>query len=112
MYKVIITDTVRAKVKRYGDAYLHIFVDRFSDTWLWIAENIIQRQYIELADVLVDSIYSSLEDVASRPILHHAILDSMHTSHTRLGSRRIDFSYEEDEWEKIRYITDIEILRK
>ena len=112
MYKVIILDSVRAKIKKYGDAYRDIFVTRFSDTGLWYAEELIQKQYLESADLLVESIYGSMEIYASRDLIPYRESGEIRETHTRLGSRRIDFCYEEDVETMTRYITDIEILRK
>ena len=113
MYKVIPHSGIYTKISRYGDSYLAIFISRFSDTGLWNAEAIIQRQYIESSDILVDSIIDAMQEAIWREVVPYSPLaDGMRETSIRLGARRLFIQYEEDELGMTRYITDIEILRR
>ncbi len=113
MYKVIIHSAVTKKIDYYGDLFFGIFLSRFSDTGLWEAETIIQRQYLEASDLLVDTISDNMITIMSRDFIYHTPLESwLRETSFRMGNRRIFLTYEEDEKNMMRYITDIEILRK
>ena len=113
MYKSIITSQVRKQITRYGEFYLEWFISRFSDTGLGHAESIIQKQYIESSDILVESIYHSIETATIQEIISYAPLENwIRETSIRLGNRRIFIQYEEDLSSMTRFIIDIEILRR
>jgi hypothetical protein len=113
MYKIIPDPHIYSKINRYGDLYLEGFISRFSDTGLGHAEVLIQKQYLESSDLLVDSIIDTMYESMSREIVPYAPLENgMRETSMRLGARRIFIQYEEDQDNLIRYITDIEILRR
>lgn len=113
MYKSIITPRVRKHVTQYGDLYLEGFISRFSDTGLGYAESIIQSQYLESSDLLVESIYTTIAKATSEEFLPYAPLANwVRETSIRLGARRIFIQYEEDHMNMTRYIIDIEILRR
>ena len=113
MYKSIITPRVRQQITRYGDLYLEGFVSRFSDTGLGYAETVIQNQYLESSDLLVESIYRTIEKATMQDILPYSPLQNeIRETSIRLGARRLFVQYEEDTENMTRYIIDIEILRK
>ncbi len=113
MYKVIAHSSIYEKVDYYGELFFNIFLSRFSDTGLWEAEKLIQKQYLEASDILVQTIIDSITTTLSRDFIYHTPLESWQRETSfRMGNRRIFLTYEEDEEDQVRYITDIEILRK
>ncbi len=113
MYSSVIASRVRQKITRYGDLYLEWFISRFSDTGLGYAETIICNQYLESSDLLVESIYRTIEKATAQELLPYSPLpNGIRETSIRLGARRLFIQYEEDQENIIRYITDIEILRK
>lgn len=74
MYKVIPHPGIYTKISRYGDSYLAVFISRFSDTGLGYAEAMIQRQYIESSDLLVDGIIDAMQEAMSHGVVSYAPL--------------------------------------
>jgi hypothetical protein len=113
MYKIIISSHVDACIDRYGNMYRDVFLSRFSDTGLWQAETVIQQHYIEASDLLVDSLYDAIDTKICLDILWYSLLENgLRETSIKLGMRRLFLTYEEDTENMIRYITDIEILRR
>ena len=113
MYKVIAHSSIYKDIYKFWLLYRDIFIDRFTDTWLGFAEEIIKSQYIESAELLVDTIIDGMVSILSRDFIYYTPLESgMRETSFRMGNRRIFLTYEEDETTQARSIVDIEILRK
>ncbi len=113
MYKIIVSQHVDNLIDRYWDWYRDIFISRFSDTGLWHAESLIQRQYIESSELLVDGIIEAIYQAMSNELVPYApFQNGIRETSIRLGARRLFIRYEEDSQDMTRYITDIEILRR
>jgi hypothetical protein len=113
MYKVIISSHVDYLIDTYGDTYRDVFISRFSDTGLGYAEALIQRQYIESAELLIDGIIDTIETAMLHEIVPYTpLVNGSRETSIRLGARRLFITYEEDTVNMVRYITDIEILRR
>ncbi len=112
MYKIIVHNSVFGKIDRYGDMFYSVFLSRFSDTGMWDAESLIQKQYLEASDLLVDTIVDKML-VTLWDFIYYTPLESwLRETSFRMWDRRIFLTYEEDEKSLSRYITDIEILRR
>jgi len=113
MYNIIVNSSIYDKINHYGELFFGVFLTRFSDTGMGEAEKIIQKQYLEVSDALVDGIIDGMISTISRDFIYHTPLESwLRETSFRLGNRRIFLTYEEDDAEMVRYIVDIEILRK
>ncbi len=112
-YKVAITTPVIRKIESYTFAIRDYYVALYTDTWLDEAEEVIQSQYIEWSDTLHRFIISSMKEIFLRELIPYTPLESwLRETSFRMGNRRIFLTYEENEEEQVRYIVDIEILRK
>ena len=95
------------------EAYRDIFVELYTDTGLWYAEEIIKGEYRKNAKILKNSILSAMDHSMKQEIVWYIPLSGdMRETSIRLGARRIQLTYEEDPIAQIRYIMDIEILRR
>ena len=61
----------------------------------------------------MNSIIDAIQDAISHETIAYSLLkNNMRETSIRLGARRLFVQYEEDQENMIRYITDIEILRR
>ena len=113
MYKVITRSGVYKKIHTFWLLYRGVFIERFTDIWLGFAEEIIKSQYIESAELMVDTIIDGMKSILSREIIAYSPLESwLRETSFRMGNRRIFLTYEENTETLTRFIIDIEILRK
>jgi hypothetical protein len=113
MYSVQISTHVEQRITRYVEAYRDIFVELYTDTGLWYAEEVIKDEYRKNAKLLKDGILSAINQSMKQEIVWYTPLsEDMRETSIRLGARRIQLTYEEEAVWQIRYIMDIEILRK
>jgi hypothetical protein len=76
MYKVDVHSSVYEKVRAFSVLYRTAFIERFTDTELGFAEEIIQKQYIESAELLVSSIIQGIRSTGTSEFIYHTPLES------------------------------------
>jgi hypothetical protein len=112
MFSVVVHHHVRRKIEQYIIAYRSIFLEIYDDTWLGIAEKIIKQQYLEKSRLFKDSIFESIKESLQQEIVWYTPVGDLKETSIRIGSHRIFLTYHEDVESMMRYIVDIEILRK
>ena len=76
MYNIIVNSSIYDKINHYGELFFGVFLTRFSDTGMGEAEKIIQKQYLEVSDALVDGIIDGMISTISRDFIYHTPLES------------------------------------
>ncbi len=87
----------------------------YSDTGLGDAEEIIRKQYIDSANILNTTLHRAIKEFLKNEVMlgySYNPETKIYTITTSIGTRRIFIEYREYSGEKIRVITDVQIIRK
>ncbi len=110
MYNLILWSKVRADIRKYIDAYELYYENLYTDSGLWIAEEIIINQYRQSASAITERIYDAIEEALTPDIIfgYSSEKDGIRSITTRIENRRLFLFYSESETE--RRVVDIKIV--
>ena len=115
MWKVQISHQAKISIESHVDTLWRYYDNLFSDTGMWAVEEIIKSQYRESATILRDGVYDTVFVMLERSTIlgySHNPDTKIYTVTTSIGTRRLFIEYREYPDEKIRVVTDVQIIRK
>ena len=112
MFRVRFSETAVEEIVTYVDTYRRGYRELFFDTGIW-SEKIIIEQYELAAQLLFDSLFSSIQQLLSpATVLGRSQSDKRLECHFHLGDRLIILTYSENAKKKERTVVRININRK
>jgi hypothetical protein len=113
MYKVEYKNKPEEKLKLFINSYKNIYLETFTDTWLFY-EDLIRQNYINISEKFFNEIIDFIDDIFSQEKIYwYSVLENKNYQiKTKLWNFRIFVEYTENNIEKIRFIENIEFYKK
>ena len=113
MFRIVITDNVSYKIKKFTSSYFKVSLDLFTDCWIEDSKTI-KENYIKKSYKFKSDIYISLNNHLSQEkiLLKRKQKDSYISTAISLTNWNLFISYTEDKEQKIRFVEDIKFNRR
>ena len=113
MYELIYKKKSENKIKSFIKSYKNIFLDTFTDTWLFY-EDIIRENYINNSEKFYNEIIDNIDlFFTEEKILWYSILKNNNLQITKIiWNYKLFIEYSENINNRIRFIEDIKFNKK
>ena len=113
MYKVILSEKVHSSIKSFIDWYRNIFLNLFSDTWIF-DEELIREHYINSSKKFQIEIFKLIEETLKQKSIlwRKNVWYNTFQIIMKLWNYKLFLYYSEDNEDLIRYIEDLKLHKK